>query len=78
MATFHKVSIKEVIRETANAVSLIFDIPGNLKSNFALSMLGNILTLAKRQLMVQQVRRAYSICSAPQSGCLLQGRSKGC
>ncbi|MCL7752743.1 ferredoxin--NADP reductase [Polaribacter sp. Z022] len=63
MATFHKVNIQEVIRETADAVSLIFDIPGNLKSNFAFHS-GQYLTL-KKTINGKEVRRAYSICSSP-------------
>ena len=63
MATFHKVNIQEVIRETADAVSLIFDIPGNLKSNFAFHA-GQYLTL-KKTINGKEVRRAYSICSSP-------------
>ena len=35
MSTFHKLSIKNYIQETANAVSLVFDIPENLKINFS-------------------------------------------
>jgi len=34
MSSFHKLSIKNYIQETANAVSLIFDIPEHLKKNF--------------------------------------------
>ena len=63
MATFHKINIQEVIRETADAVSLIFDIPGNLKSNFAFHS-GQYLTL-KKTINGKEVRRAYSICSSP-------------
>ena len=63
MATFHKVSIQEVIKETADAVSLLFDIPGNLKSKFAFHS-GQYLTL-KKTINGKEVRRAYSICSSP-------------
>ena len=35
MSTFHKLAIKNYIQETANAVSLVFDIPENLKTNFS-------------------------------------------
>ena len=37
MSTFHKLSFKDYIQETANAVSLVFDIPENLKINFQAS-----------------------------------------
>lgn len=63
MATFHKVNIQEVIRETADAVSLVFKIPGNLKSKFAFHA-GQYLTL-KKTINGKEVRRAYSICSSP-------------
>ena len=63
MATFHKVNIQEVIRETADAVSLVFKIPGNLKAKFAFHS-GQYLTL-KKTINGEEVRRAYSICSSP-------------
>ena len=63
MVTFHKVNIQEVIRETADAVSLVFKIPGNLKSKFAFHA-GQYLTL-KKTINGKEVRRAYSICSSP-------------
>ena len=44
MSTFHKLSIKNYIQETANAVSLVFDIPENLKTNFSFKA-GQYLTL---------------------------------
>ncbi|WP_158840259.1 ferredoxin--NADP reductase [Polaribacter sp. L3A8] len=63
MSTFHKVNIQEVIRETADAVSLVFKIPGNLKAKFAFHS-GQYLTL-KKTINGKEVRRAYSICSSP-------------
>ena len=66
MATFQKVSIKEVKQETANAVSVLFDIPENLKSDFDFTS-GQYITLQK-ELNGEEVRRAYSICSTPKSG----------
>ena len=63
MATFHKINIQDVIRETAEAVSLVFKIPGNLKSKFAFHS-GQYLTL-KKTINGKEVRRAYSICSSP-------------
>ena len=63
MATFHKINIQDVIRETADAVSLVFKIPGNLKSKFAFHS-GQYLTL-KKTINGNEIRRAYSICSSP-------------
>ena len=59
-------SIKNITKETANAVSVVFDIPENLKSNFQFTA-GQYVTL-KTILNGEDVRRAYSICSAPKSG----------
>jgi ring-1,2-phenylacetyl-CoA epoxidase subunit PaaE len=66
MSTFHKLSIKDYIQETANAVSLVFDIPENLKTNFSFKA-GQYLTL-KTMINGNEIRRAYSICSTPHSG----------
>ena len=66
MSTFHKLSIKNYIQETANAVSLVFDIPENLKTNFSFKA-GQYLTL-KTMINGNEIRRAYSICSTPHSG----------
>ena len=65
MATFYKVNIQEVIPETADAVSVVFDIPENLKSNFSFKA-GQYITL-KKELNGEEIRRAYSICSSPKS-----------
>jgi ring-1,2-phenylacetyl-CoA epoxidase subunit PaaE len=66
MATFYKVHIQEVKQETADAVSVVFDIPENLKSEFNFSA-GQYITLQKT-INGEEVRRAYSICSTPKSG----------
>jgi ring-1,2-phenylacetyl-CoA epoxidase subunit PaaE len=66
MATFHNVTIKEIKQETANAVSVIFDIPEALKETFSFTP-GQYITL-KTSIADKEVRRAYSICSTPQSG----------
>tara|TARA_B110000003_G_scaffold42848_2_gene40246 strand:+ start:56517 stop:57566 length:1050 start_codon:yes stop_codon:yes gene_type:complete len=66
MSAFHKLSIKNYINETADAVSLIFDIPENLKPNFSFKA-GQYVTL-KTIIKGKEIRRSYSICSAPESG----------
>ncbi len=66
MSTFHKLSIQHIIQETADAVSVVFTIPENLKSNFEFKA-GQYITL-KKDLNGEEVRRAYSICSSPKSG----------
>ena len=66
MATFYPVHIKEIRQETANAVSVVFDIPEDLKSKFHFSA-GQYITLRK-EINTEDIRRAYSICSTPESG----------
>jgi ring-1,2-phenylacetyl-CoA epoxidase subunit PaaE len=66
MATFYNVHIKEVKQETADAVSVVFEIPENLKAEFTFSA-GQYITLQK-EIKNSPVRRAYSICSTPNSG----------
>lgn len=66
MALFHKVHIQEIKPETANAVSVVFKIPENLKADFKFTS-GQYITLQKT-IQGAEIRRAYSICSTPQSG----------
>lgn len=65
MADFHKVNIQEVKQETANAVSVLFDIPEQLKQDFNF-VSGQYVTL-QTIINGEEVRRAYSICSTPKS-----------
>ena len=66
MSAFHKLSIKNYIQETANAVSIVFDVPESLKTSFSYKA-GQYITL-KATVNGNEIRRAYSICSAPESG----------
>lgn len=66
MSDFYKVHIQEVKQETANAVSVLFEIPDNLKSEFNFTA-GQYITL-QTIINGEQIRRAYSICSTPKSG----------
>ena len=61
--TFHSLNIKEVIQETADTVSLSFDIPANLKKEFAYKP-GQYITL-KFIINDKEERRSYSMSSAP-------------
>lgn len=63
MANFHKLKVKEVKRETAEAVSILFDVPQDLKDSFQFVQ-GQYLTL-KVHIDGEDVRRSYSICSSP-------------
>ena len=66
MSTFYKLAVKEVRRETPSSVSILFNIPEELKPNYTF-IAGQYVTL-KLTLDGQEVRRAYSICSSPKSG----------
>lgn len=60
---FHPLKISQVRRETADAVSVCFEIPDNLKETFKFQA-GQHLTL-RRDIGGQDVRRTYSVCVAP-------------
>ena len=66
MSKFHSLTIAEIKKETANAVSIVFDIPFELTEEFKFTA-GQYITL-KKELSGKEIRRAYSICSAPTSG----------
>lgn len=59
---FHRLKIKEVRSETPDCVSIVFDVPGGLKSDFAFEQ-GQNLTV-KKEIDGEEIRRSYSICSA--------------
>jgi ring-1,2-phenylacetyl-CoA epoxidase subunit PaaE len=60
---FHSLTIAEVRRETADAVSIRFDIPEELKETFRFEA-GQHLTL-RANLDGEDVRRNYSVCVSP-------------
>ena len=66
MSAFYKLAIKEIRRETPNAVSILFNVPEELKENYQF-IAGQYVTL-KLTLDGNEIRRAYSICSSPKSG----------
>ncbi|MGV3697690.1 2Fe-2S iron-sulfur cluster-binding protein [Flavobacterium sp.] len=66
MHSFYKLQIKEVKHETANAISVSFNIPAELKSAYQFTA-GQYVNL-KLTLDGEEIRRAYSICSSPNSG----------
>jgi len=66
MSTFHTLTIKDVRRETPQAVSIAFDIPEKLKDDYRFTA-GQYINI-KTEFEGQEVRKAYSICSSPQSG----------
>ncbi len=60
---FYKLKVKNIVRETTDCVSIEFDIPETLKSIFSYKA-GQYITL-KKNINGEDVRRSYSICSAP-------------
>jgi ring-1,2-phenylacetyl-CoA epoxidase subunit PaaE len=65
MPSFLKLIIKEVKRETKDAVSILFSVPEELHANYTF-LAGQYINL-RLTLDNQEIRRAYSICSAPDS-----------
>lgn len=63
MSQFTSLTIKNIIRETPSAVSLVFDIPTEKRNDFNF-VAGQFLTL-KMLIDGEEVRRAYSISSQP-------------
>ena len=66
MSHFHKISIKNITRQTDKCVTLSFNIPDDLKANFSF-IAGQYITL-KTTINDKEVRRDYSLCSSPKSG----------
>jgi len=65
MSIFYKFSVKEVTKETKNTVSVVFDIPEKDKNEFQF-IPGQYITIQK-EMDGKMLRRAYSICSSPNS-----------
>ncbi|MET9487635.1 ferredoxin--NADP reductase [Nocardia sp. NPDC006630] len=63
-ARAHQIKVREVISETADAVSLVFDIPEDLGRRFAYSP-GQFLTLQVPSEHTGSVARCYSLSSSP-------------
>lgn len=63
---FYKLTIKEVKRETPEAISVVFNVPEELAPFYKFTA-GQYVNL-KLTLDGQEIRRAYSICSSPESG----------
>lgn len=60
---FHSLTIKEIRKETDDCVSVLFDVPDNLKKDFQFRQ-GQSLTM-RMQIKGEEVRRTYSICASP-------------
>ncbi len=74
MSDFHALKITAVDSLTPNAVTLTFDIPEHLKNTFAYTA-GQYITI-KHTVNGEELRRAYSISSAPSSGKITVGIKK--
>lgn len=65
MSKFHPLTVKEIQKETPNAVSILFDVPAELKKDYTF-IAGQYLNIQHHHNQ-KEIRRAYSICSTPQS-----------
>ncbi len=66
MTDFHKITVSDVTKETSDCAVLTFDVPENLKEEFAFKQ-GQHLTL-RAMINDEDVRRSYSLCSSPLEG----------
>ena len=66
MSLFHSLTVKEVRPELADCVSVSFKVPAELADSFQYQA-GQYLTF-RTHIDGQEVRRSYSICSAPEEG----------
>jgi ring-1,2-phenylacetyl-CoA epoxidase subunit PaaE len=65
-AQFHSLRVAEIVPETAEANSIRFEVPPELRDAFAFRA-GQHLTL-KAEIGGEEVRRNYSLCTAPEAG----------
>ncbi len=61
--SFHNLTIKQITRETADTVTLTFDVPADLTEQYQFVQ-GQYLTL-RFTLNGKEERRSYSMCSSP-------------
>ena len=71
MTRFHPLTVAEVRRETKDSVSIRLAVPDGLGDAFAFAP-GQYLTL-RTMIDGEEIRRSYSICSAPEDGELRVG-----
>lgn len=60
---FHKLTVKNIRKETSDCVSIAFDIPAELQKHFVFKQGQNITV--KSIMNGEEIRRSYSICSSP-------------
>ncbi|MGL4967633.1 MAG: 1,2-phenylacetyl-CoA epoxidase subunit PaaE [Inquilinus sp.] len=63
---FHRLTIRDLRRETADAVSIAFDVPDGLADDYRFAP-GQYLTL-RATIDGEDMHRSYSICSGPDDG----------
>ncbi len=63
VSRFHELKVADVERQTPDSVAIAFDVPDDLRDTFAFRP-GQYLTLATT-IDGEDIRRSYSICSAP-------------
>jgi ring-1,2-phenylacetyl-CoA epoxidase subunit PaaE len=68
MSAFHPLKVKNITRETRDTVSISLHVPEELKNEFSFKQ-GQYLTF-RMQMQGEEIRRSYSICSAPHEGVL--------
>ena len=66
MSSFHKLTVKEIKKEADKAISILFEVPEDLKASYNFKA-GQYITL-KKELNGEDIRRDYSICASPKSG----------
>lgn len=65
MARFHTLKVKDIRRETADAVSIAFEIPPQQQPEYQFKQ-GQYVTL-KLKVDGEEIRRSYSLCTSPYS-----------
>lgn len=63
MAKFHSLKVAGITQETADCVSVVFDVPESLQAEYKYIQ-GQYLTL-KMNVGGEEIRRSYSLCSSP-------------
>ncbi len=63
MAKFHPLKIADIRRETADSVSIAFEIPNTFEKEYQYTQ-GQYVTI-KMEINGEEIRRSYSLCSSP-------------
>lgn len=63
MPKFHQLKVKDIRKETKEAVSVAFEVPKDLKEDYQFIQ-GQYLTI-KKEFNGEEIRRSYSVCVSP-------------